>query len=290
MTILNKLRSLFRPAAAASNATPEKGVASPTGGDPRPARRRRPLSGRLGNALKLIGVGIGGIVAAITLVLFITWDADLWEVRDRVEHIRQALFGEYVPRQCRQDPARCRRDEKTGRLVPKSSSVIQPSADCHGPEGLRLHCQLHTLFDHFNTELFDGRLPRAVITLQRKPGTGGYYAHRRFRKADGGHIDEIAMNPSLFGKRSMLWLASVLVHEMTHMERAYFGESGPPGDHDAEWAQMMKRVGLNPSNTGLPGGAETGPRMSHYVIPGGAFERAASRHPLLQNDRLAFYE
>jgi len=53
---------------------------------------------------------------------------------------------------------------------------------------------------------------------------------------------------------------------------------------------MMKRVGLHPSTTGRPGGGETGTRVSHYVIPGGGFERTAAKHPVLKNERLAIYE
>jgi predicted SprT family Zn-dependent metalloprotease len=146
------------------------------------------------------------------------------------------------------------------------------------------------LFDDFNAELFENRLPKALITLQRKEGLGGFYAHQRFHKAEGGRIDEIALNPSIFGRTSIMFLASILVHEMVHMEQAYFGKPGDNGFHNAEWGRMMKRVGLHPSTTGRSGGGETGTRVSHYVIPGGAFERAAAQHPILKNERLAFYE
>src|SRR5262249_39184523 len=39
----------------------------------------------------------------------------------------------------------------------------------------------------------------------------------------------------------------------------------------------MKSIGLQPSSTGMPGCRETGQRMHHYVIAGGAFEQAYDR-------------
>ena len=38
----------------------------------------------------------------------------------------------------------------------------------------------------------------------------------------------------------------------------------------------MKSIGLQPSDTGEPGGRETGQKMNHYTIPSGAFERATA--------------
>ena len=36
----------------------------------------------------------------------------------------------------------------------------------------------------------------------------------------------------------------------------------------------MEEIGLMPSNTGSPGGKKTGQGMTHYIIPGGLFEKA----------------
>jgi hypothetical protein len=38
----------------------------------------------------------------------------------------------------------------------------------------------------------------------------------------------------------------------------------------------MRRVGLIPTDTGAPGGKETGQQVTHYIEPGGAFERACA--------------
>ena len=39
---------------------------------------------------------------------------------------------------------------------------------------------------------------------------------------------------------------------------------------------MMKAVGLIPSDTGQPGGKETGQKVSHYIETGGPFDRACA--------------
>jgi len=38
----------------------------------------------------------------------------------------------------------------------------------------------------------------------------------------------------------------------------------------------METVGLMPSDTGQHGGKRTGQRMTHYIIPGGPFDRACT--------------
>jgi hypothetical protein len=42
-------------------------------------------------------------------------------------------------------------------------------------------------------------------------------------------------------------------------------------------AQKMKDVSLQPSDTGKPGGKETGQKVSHYVIENGAFAKAFAK-------------
>ncbi len=39
---------------------------------------------------------------------------------------------------------------------------------------------------------------------------------------------------------------------------------------------MMRAVGLTPSDTGQPGGKQVGQQMTHYIEPGGRFERACA--------------
>jgi predicted SprT family Zn-dependent metalloprotease len=131
-------------------------------------------------------------------------------------------------------------------------------------------------FDFFNSELFGGHLPLCMITLNRKGRYGGYFSPERFgsRLADGERTDEIALNSDYFEGKDDKWILSVLVHEMAHLWQQHFGTSSRGGYHNKEWGAQMDRLGLIPSSTGEPGGKRTGQRVSHYIVEGGAFDKA----------------
>jgi len=81
-------------------------------------------------------------------------------------------------------------------------------------------------------------------------------------------------HPCGMGKTTK-WILSVLVHEATHLWQHHYSrvkkEKRRTTYHDQEWADKMKSIGLQPSNTGSPGGNETGYSMSHYIVQGGLF-------------------
>ena len=132
-------------------------------------------------------------------------------------------------------------------------------------------------YDFFNERLFGGRLPRCLITMQRKRGAYGYFSGQRFGTKDGSEVmDEIALNPAHFKSRTTEESLSTLVHEMCHLEQHHFGKPSRSGYHNREWAGMMKAIGLMASATGLPGGSETGQKVTHYITGGGAFDRACA--------------
>jgi hypothetical protein len=148
---------------------------------------------------------------------------------------------------------------------------------------------LQAAYDHFNTELFGGRLPNLMITYQRKGRTRGYYSHRRFAERVGNTLvgvesphsceesichGELALNPDHFTGRTDREICSTLVHEMVHAWQFAFGKPSRRGYHNRQWATKMKEVGLYPSSTGDVGGRETGQSMSHYIIDGGSFDLA----------------
>ena len=133
-------------------------------------------------------------------------------------------------------------------------------------------------YDWFNRKLFDGALPAALITMQRRRGSYGYFAAERFGTRDRSDIvDEIALNPVHFEARSDDKILSTLVHEMCHLWQFRFGKPSRSGYHNKEWADRMESLGLMPSSTGGAGGKRTGQRMSHYIIEGGAFDLACRR-------------
>jgi predicted SprT family Zn-dependent metalloprotease len=141
----------------------------------------------------------------------------------------------------------------------------------------RAYDDLAAAYDFFNTRLFQETLPRCLITMQRKNKAYGYFAGGRFSSVDGKEItDEIALNPSHFKARTTEQSLSTLVHEMVHLWQHHHGQPSRSSYHNKEWAAQMKAVGLVPSDTGAPGGNETGQRVSHYIAPGGAFAYACA--------------
>jgi hypothetical protein len=145
--------------------------------------------------------------------------------------------------------------------------------------------ELQQAYQYFNRVLFDGDLPPLLLTLQRKEQrVRGYYSPNRFAKASHDQFvdvlqttDELALNPQHFGGDPLVVL-STLVHEMAHVWRRRVECSpGRMGYHDLKWGTKMKTIGLHPSNTGAPGGRETGYQMNHFIVEGGPFHLAASR-------------
>ncbi len=113
--------------------------------------------------------------------------------------------------------------------------------------------------------------------MQRKRGAYGYFSGQRFGTKDGSEVmDEIALNPAHFKSRTTEESLSTLVHEMCHLEQHHFGKPSRSGYHNREWAGMMRAIGLMASATGLPGGSETGQKVTHYITGGGAFDRACA--------------
>lgn len=45
---------------------------------------------------------------------------------------------------------------------------------------------------------------------------------------------------------------------------------------DKQWEPKIRDVGLIPSDSGAPGGKETGQRITHQIVPGGVFEQACA--------------
>lgn len=140
----------------------------------------------------------------------------------------------------------------------------------------RQYVTLAAAFDFFNRRLFDGQLPPAFITLQRKAGSHGYYSAQRFegREQADQETDELALNPGTFAGRTDTDILSTLVHELVHHWQQHFGTPGRGRYHNHEWADRMEALGLMPSHTGEPGGKRVGQRMTHYVLADGPFARA----------------
>lgn len=136
-------------------------------------------------------------------------------------------------------------------------------------------------YDFFNTEVFHNQLPPCVLTVQRwRKGVYGYFMKESWEDHQKEHIrDEIALNPDWIHARPITEVLSTLCHEQVHLKQHHDpnGKSGKRGYHNKQWARMMRTVGLIPSDTGRPGGLETGRSVSHYIEEGGAFQRACQK-------------
>ncbi len=144
-------------------------------------------------------------------------------------------------------------------------------------------------FDVFNRELFDGRLPHVLLTLQRKANTCGYLSPNRFANREGAMAHELAMNPEWFAVTPLVEILQTLVHEMAHLWQHVSGTPARGRFHNREWAAKMESIGLMPSSTGQPGGKRTGDCMSDYPIEGGRFLQVV-KHLVDDHFAIAWYD
>jgi hypothetical protein len=156
----------------------------------------------------------------------------------------------------------------------------------------RTYTSLDAAYDHFNRALFGGTLPPCLITMQRHKGAYGYFSGERFVSIDDPKeiTDEIALNPAHFGSRTPKKILSTLVHEQCHLWQHHHGKPSRTGYHNKEWAAKMRLCGLIPTDTGEPGGKETGQHMTHLIEEGGRFDKAcaaflAKHGTILYHDR-----
>jgi hypothetical protein len=157
-------------------------------------------------------------------------------------------------------------------LVPQQqiSNAVRTSTPTEQVYGV-----LQAGYTHLNDALFNSKLPNCLITLQRDRGAYGYFAAGSITAIGRVAVcDEIALNPRHFAVRTARETFSTLTHEMAHCEQAHFGTPSPHGYHNRQWVEMMRRVGLEPSSTGKPGGKPTGRAVSHFIIPDGPFDLA----------------
>lgn len=139
---------------------------------------------------------------------------------------------------------------------------------------------LNGAYKYFNRKLFNNQLPGCILNFSRLKGTHGFMAPERWKRVGekefGTH--EISLTPTTL-YRPPIEIFSTLVHEMCHLWQWEFGNPSRNGYHNKEWAAKMKEVGLIPSNTGKPGGKETGQAMTHNIEEGGRYQKAFGKMP-----------
>jgi predicted SprT family Zn-dependent metalloprotease len=140
-----------------------------------------------------------------------------------------------------------------------------------------LYNAMQIAFDHFNNDLFIGKLPQVLFTNQRQQGVMGYFAPNRWTSTKGKNCHEIAINPLYVGKATLIELMQTLVHEMVHCWQFCHGKPGRTSYHNKEWSNKMISIGLMPSSTGKPGGDLVGQHMADYPAPKGKFIKSCEK-------------
>lgn len=149
-----------------------------------------------------------------------------------------------------------------------------------------LYQSLLDAYNHFNSELFEDKLPPVIFTVQRQKELMGYFAPDRWTSLEGTRCHEVGINPANMGRSRVVEVLQTLVHEMVHCWQYVYGKPSRSCYHNTEWAYKMIEVGLQPSDTGLPGGAITGQHMNDYPIEGGPFLQAC--HALVKSNGFKF--
>jgi len=129
-------------------------------------------------------------------------------------------------------------------------------------------------FNFFNKKLFDDSLPKCIITFHRQRKIMGYAAFDRWTNKGGQKVNEIAVNPEYFEHYPLIEIFQTICHEMVHIWQLVYGTPSRRGYHNKEWALKMHSIGLIPSSSGEPGGAETGEYMMDYILIDGPFHEA----------------
>ena len=158
-------------------------------------------------------------------------------------------------------------------------------------------------FDFFNRELFREKLEQVIITLQKHRGANGYFRANSFeeRSFEEGKqqppkftVHEISIMPDAMYQRTDREVLATLVHEMCHLKQKQYGTPSRNGYHNRQWAEYMQAIGLEPTAFGKydsrnpelseeekaksPGeGKSTGQKVSHFISPGGSFDRACRK-------------
>lgn len=137
-------------------------------------------------------------------------------------------------------------------------------------------------YDYFNKALFANKLKPCLLVFRdgkkkKNAVVLGHFCAERWTKGDET-CHEISLNPETL-HRDFEDTMGTLVHEMVHQWQQDHGEPPRAAYHDREWAAKMCEVGLIPSDTGEPGGKQTGQRMTHYVEKGGRFAVAFKAMP-----------
>lgn len=135
---------------------------------------------------------------------------------------------------------------------------------------LKIYQFLSGLYEFYNDQLFESKLPECVITLNKSGNASGIFFRNNWKSKEGNNLHEIAINPE--SNFYSVEFHQALVHEMCHLWQTEFGtKRSREGYHNKEFMQIMISIGLMPSDTGKPGGKMIGQHLSDFPIKKGKF-------------------
>lgn len=127
-------------------------------------------------------------------------------------------------------------------------------------------------YEHFNKELWDGKLSSPMLLLTRDARIiGGHFAPNKWADDDGQKVHEIAINANGMVDGDPISLLGILAHEMAHCWQQDFGSPTRNGYHNEEWAQEVRRIGLTIEGSGQ--------KVHTEIEPGGLVEKAIASMP-----------
>ena len=150
--------------------------------------------------------------------------------------------------------------------------------------------KIQLAYDHFNEDLFEGKLPDVILTAQRINKTMGYFSADRWAGKDGETRHEIAINPEYVANSAMIEMLQTIAHEQAHLFQHVYGSPSRKSYHNSEWSELMEGIGLMPSDTGAPGGKRTGQKMADYPIEGGKFLKSCENLIKKKNFHLPYID
>lgn len=134
-------------------------------------------------------------------------------------------------------------------------------------------------YDYFNERLFDNDLKQCHLNFSRRASSGVYFRSNFWKRQDGELIHEIGLNP-LFLAKPFPDVMALLVKGMGYQWQYDFGTPSPSAGYcNRELSEKLKALGLLLTETGEPGGRETGKWLKHFIIPDGQFEQAVEGIP-----------
>jgi predicted SprT family Zn-dependent metalloprotease len=156
--------------------------------------------------------------------------------------------------------------ERSGSYDPTHATTAQSTA-------------FESICAYFATALFDEALPATILTFDRKVSLPSTFHPDRWSPRKGGaRLSEISLNPDLVCDLTRQGFGMTICHELVHLWQHVHGAMRSRATyHNLEWSEKMHSIGLVPSDTGQPGGARVGERMSQYALRTGRFAKVFAR-------------